>query len=115
MMAGWRAGGRCTAGPLGATAARQRGAVRLSRRGRQRAGRGEDGVHAQVGWGVSGAWPGSRAGSGGRQRRSAAASARAACLNACARREGRVSEGERERREKEEWREKRKCQRFDLV
>ena len=70
----------------------------LSRRVRQRAGRGEDGVRAQVGWGVSGAAPrGSRAASGGRQRRSAAAGARAACLNACARREGRVSEGERER------------------
>ena len=43
---------------------------------------------------------GSRAASGGRQRLSAAAGARAACLNACARREGRVSEGEREEREK---------------
>ena len=101
--------GRARPVRLGATAARRRVAVLLSRRVRQRAGRGEDGVRAQVGWGVSGAAPrGSRAASGGRQRRRAAASARAACLNACARREGRVSEGERERREKEEWREKRK-------
>ena len=106
-MAGWRAGGRCTAGLLGATAARLRVAVRLSRRVRQRAGRGEDGVHAQVGWGVSGARPGSRAASGGRQRRSAAAGTCAACLSACARREGRVSEGEREERERE-WREREK-------
>ena len=69
-------------------------------------GRSEDGVRAQVGWGVSGARPGSRAASGGRQRRSAAAGACAACLNACARREGRVSEGEREEREKRVEREK---------
>ena len=94
MMAGWRAGGRCTAGPLGATAASRRVTERVSRCVRQRAGSGEDGVRAQVGWGVSGARPGSRAASGGRQRRSVAAGACAACLNACACREGRVSEGE---------------------
>ena len=92
--------GRARPARLGATAARRRVAVLLSRRVRQRAERGEDGVCAQVGWGVSGAAPrGSRAASS-RQRRSEAASARAACLNACARREGRVSEGERERKEK---------------
>ena len=90
--------GRARPARLGATAARRRVAVRLSRHVRQRAGRGEDGVRAQVGWGVSGARPGSRAASGGRQRRSAAAGARAACLDACARSEG-ESARERERRE----------------
>ena len=55
-----------------------------------------------------------RAASGGRQRLSAAAGARAACLNACARREGRVSEGEREERERE-WRERKESPLFDLA
>ena len=56
--------GRARPARLGATAARRRVAVRLSRRERQRAGHGEDGVRAQVGWGVSGAAPrGSRAAS----------------------------------------------------
>ena len=109
MMAGWRAGGRCTAGPLGATAARRRIAVRLSRRARQRAGRGEDGVRAQVGWGVSGAAPrGSSAASGG----SGAASPVLECLRA------RAGEGQRgsERKESERGVEReKKCQRFDLI
>ena len=56
-----------------------------------------------------------RAASGGRQRLSAAAGARAACLNACAHREGRVSEGEREEREKREWRERKESPLFDLA
>ena len=62
--------GRARPARLGATAARRRIAVLLSRRVRQRAGRGEDVVRAQVGWGVSGAAPrGSRA-ARPRQRRS---------------------------------------------
>ena len=57
-----------------------------------------------------------RAASGGKQRLSAAAGARAACLSACARREGRVSEGERERGErKREWRERKESPLFDLA
>ena len=48
-MAAARAGARPARS--GATAARRRVAVLLSWRERQRAGRGEDGVRAQVGWG----------------------------------------------------------------
>ena len=105
--------GRARPARLGATAARRRVAVLLSWRERQRAGRGEDGVRAQVGWGVSGAAPrGSAAVARQRGRGSGAASPVLECLRA------RVGEGQRgrERKERErEWRERKESQRFDSV
>ena len=96
MMAGWRAAAGARPGHLGATAARRRVAVRLSRRVRQRAGRGEDGVRAQVGWGVSGAAPrGSAAVARQRGRGSGAASPVLECLRT------RAGEGQRGRERKE--------------
>jgi len=101
----------------GATAARRRVAVLLSWRERQRPGRGGDGVRAQV-EGASAARHREAAGQRGSE--GAAAAQRGsertrAQVPARARRAGReVSGGEREERERE-WREERKCQRFDSV
>ena len=80
-------------------------------------GRSEDGVRAQVGWGVV---SGAARQRGGSERSEPAVSgaarhARAALKCLRARRAGReVSGGEREERERE-WREEGKCQRFDSV
>jgi len=52
---------------------------------------------------------------GGRQRLSAAAGARAACLNACARREGGSQRGRERGERKREWRERKESPLFDLA
>ena len=110
MMAGWRAGGRCTAGPLGATAA--------SRRVRQRAGRGEDGVRAQV-EGASAARHREAAGQRGSEGAAAAQHGsertRAQVPARAHRAERRESAGKRERGERKRVERGRKSQRFDLV
>ncbi|KAG2564825.1 hypothetical protein PVAP13_7NG021700 [Panicum virgatum] len=51
----------------------------------------------------------------GRQRLSAAAGARAACLNACARREGGSQRGRERGERKREWRERKESPLFDLA
>ena len=66
-------------------------------------GRSEDGVRAQVGWGVSGARPGSRAASGAAAQRGTRGALD--CLRARAEQRG-EGQREREREERErEWRE----------
>ena len=99
MMAGWRAGGRCTAGPLGATAASRHVAERVSRRVRQRAGRGSarrPGACAlERGREGSAARRGSAAAARQRGRGSGAASPVLECLRA------RAGEGQRGRERKE--------------
>jgi len=96
---------------LGATAVSRHVAERLSRRARRRQARRDGGGEGQR---ACGACALERGGSQRRGQAAGAASSAAAQrahvrarLSACARREGRESEGEREERERE-WREKRK-------
>ena len=96
---------------------RRRGASPSScrlRRARRLSGAQQDDVCAQVG--ESAARPGGSAAAARQRGRGSGAARHARAALKCLRvqsKEGRVSQ--REKREKEEWREKRKCQRFDLV
>ena len=100
MMAGWRAGGRCTAGTLGATAASRRVAERVSRRARQRVGRGRlDGMGEGQWAGEQASAHGLAASTAGQRRSEARAGGALECL--CAHRAERGgSARERERRER---------------
>jgi hypothetical protein len=85
---------RCVAERVSRRARRRQGAVGLTGRGRGRS----------AGERAHSSGEGGSAAQRARQRRSECT--RGACLSVCARREGRESEGEREGREKREWREK---------